>query len=432
MVHGEPATPRAVRSPWLAIAAGGLLAAIWLVLHTSPPPMEGGGRQFFGLWRTRHVAVGLLLVAAGAAFAFPRTDRRVRRRAGAAALGLLGAWILLEILGATLISWPEVFAGSELSQMGTVAVPHLDVRGVAHEDLATSWGYATTPIPFRFRTDGRGFRNEVDRDAADVYLVGDSILVAGLLPWEATLAAQLEQRLGRPVMNVALVGLSPQAERKLLVESGLPLRGRLVLHFLFEGNDLLDSRSWRLRRADSAADPGPTRGLLIQELVVKLQKLTQPHPAYAAAHTGRIGGEDYLFGWLEPSFRGLEDELPEIAGSLEGFRRDVETAGGEYAVVLVPATIRVLGPLCTFAPGSDLADYRRHCGPLPEYLRGWAERSGTPYLDLTPALEESARHGAIPWFRGDTHWNATGHRVAAEAIAGWSFVRERTRATADR
>ena len=45
------------------------------------------------------------------------------------------------------------------------------------------------------------------------------------------------------------------------------------------------------------------------------------------------------------------------------------------------------------------------------------ERARISLVDLTAPLQRSAREGAIPWFWGDTHWNAIGHVVAAQAIA---------------
>ncbi|MFN7146144.1 MAG: alginate O-acetyltransferase AlgX-related protein, partial [Myxococcota bacterium] len=43
---------------------------------------------------------------------------------------------------------------------------------------------------------------------------------------------------------------------------------------------------------------------------------------------------------------------------------------------------------------------------------------GVAACDLTPALAASVARGDRPYFRYDGHWNATGHTVAADAIAG--------------
>jgi len=49
---------------------------------------------------------------------------------------------------------------------------------------------------------------------------------------------------------------------------------------------------------------------------------------------------------------------------------------------------------------------------------------GVPFLDLTPALRR-ADHGVLggPYYVYDGHWNAHGHRVAAEEVG--RFLRER-------
>lgn len=402
------------------------LAAVWLWFSTSPPPMEGHARQFFGAWRTRNFGVALFLVWLAVLAPFALGSRRAWMRFVLVHAVVAAAWILLEIAGILgIVAWHDMFAGRGLEQMGTRAVPEVDESGVTFEDLSRSWGFTSPPIPFHFRTDRHGFRNEPDRESADVYLLGDSFLVAGLLPHEKILSAALEGRLSRPVMNVALIGLSPQAERDLLLASGVPLDGRLVLQFVFEGNDLLDSAAYRgLRKPEEEKEPAMLERTLLNSLVVRLQLLTQPHPAYAARRTGRIGDREYRFGWIRSSFDGWEGEMQPIADVLAELAANVRGAGGTYAVVLIPSKLRVLGPYCTWPEGSELSDYARHCSPLPEFLRTWSGRSGIPFLDLTPALSAAVREKTVPWFEGDTHWNEIGHRVAAEAIAAWPIVEE--------
>src|SRR5207247_7280932 len=105
-------------------------------------------------------------------------------------------------------------------------------------------------------------------------------------------------------MNVAVSGQGPQEEEELLFSTGLPLQGRLLLHFVFEGNDLLDSAAWR-RGSWTQELPWKERTLLNQ-LVVRAQSLTQAEPSYARSRTGWIGDEAYRFYWLRFSFEGLD------------------------------------------------------------------------------------------------------------------------------
>jgi len=426
VVTGNDRTRSASARRGARILAPALVAAAILILWltASPSRDDGGGGQLFGAWRTRHVLVAFVaLWLAAVAFAAARSDRAARRvLIVTVTLGL--AWAALELVGlAGLVSYSRLSGGPETEQRGVRAVPHLDETGETREDLALRWNLPSALIPYRYRTDRRGFRNEPDRENADVYCLGDSFLVAGLVPFEDILSAQLEQLLGRPVMNVALVGLSPQEERELFDASKLDVAGRLVLHFVFEGNDLRDSARWRRGASQPAQGESWTKRTLAHQLVLRLQDLTQDKVAEVEGRTGWIDGTPYRFNWLSNSFRGYEDELAPITECLGRMRRDVEAAGGRYAVVLIPAKIRVLGPLCTFGTGSAIADWRAHCGPAPEYLRAWSEREGVAYVDLTPALVESARAAAVPWFPADTHWNAIGHRVAADALSESEAVR---------
>ncbi len=402
----------------LAVATAGL----WF--WAEPSRDVDGGRRLFGLWRTRHLLLALAaLWIASVSLAAARSDRALRRAVIVSAT-LAAAWAALELVGLLgLVSYSQLNRGQAQEQRGVRAVPHLDESGETREDLALKWNLPSPSIRYRYQTDRRGFRNVPDRASADVYCLGDSFLVAGLVPFEDILSAQLEHRLGRPVMNVALVGLSPQEERELFLASGLDLSGRLVLHFVFEGNDLRDSARWR--RAATGQAPGESwrERTLAHQLVLRLQGLTQDKAAEVELRTGWIDGTPYRFNWLSNSFRGYEDELGPITECLGQMRRYVEAAGGRYAVVLIPAKIRVLGPLCTFGDGSAIADWRAHCGPAPEYLRAWSERERVAYVDLTPALVQSARAGAAPWFPADTHWNAVGHRVAAAAVSESEVVR---------
>jgi lysophospholipase L1-like esterase len=52
-------------------------------------------------------------------------------------------------------------------------------------------------------------------------------------------------------------------------------------------------------------------------------------------------------------------------------------------------------------------------------LRDDCAREGTPFLDLTPALQDEARRGRQLYWREDGHWNPEGHRIVANAVASW-------------
>ena len=409
-------------------ALGALLLAAAIVCLVVPAlggRVENEGAHFFGVWRLRHVALAATLAWTGGVLLVWTLSRRLATGLAIFLAALAVALAAAEAIGFALgIDWSTALSGSGKLTLGHTAIPHLEQTGVAQQDIAPFCDLPFERVPYRFRADQRGFRNEVDRDAADLYLLGDSFIVAGLVPSEELVGTRLEARLGRPAMNVALSGISPQAERDLLLGSGLPLDGRLVLHFVFEGNDLRDSSENRRGVRSEGGERSLLDRSLCVALVVKLQRATEGWVARPKCSKGELGGETYLFGWLRSSFEGLEGECQVIAETLLGLKQEVEARGGAYAVVLIPAKIRVLGPFCTWPADSAIAEVESHLNPLRAYLAQWGAEQGVALLDLTEPLTASVRAGRVPWYPADTHWNGAGHAVAAEAIAGWAPVAE--------
>jgi hypothetical protein len=401
-----------------ALLCGGA-TALWLLLTTAT---EMDQLLLFGQWRIRH----FLPAIAGTWLVAVLLIRWMSVRAGTGFLKIsvfaLIVLLLLEGIGLTgLVAYGELFHPKGAA-LGKEALPHLDVRGETFQDLALRWRRPSEPIEFHYRTDRRGYRNMEDRAEADIYLLGDSILVAGLLPLEDTVTGLLERKLGASVMNISLIGVGPPEERDMLLEAKLPLENRLVLHWVFEGNDLLDSGE---ALGDGAAAGGRFRRTFTFNLLLLLQRFTDaPDPS---RNTGWIGEHEYLFSWLESSHRGLLDRLSNIEDALADTRRHVVASGGRHAVVYVPAKIRVLGPLCRWPDGSPLADLPAQLNPMREPFLKWCGDEGIPVLDLTQALRRSADSGQIPWFWGDTHPNEIGHRVMAEETARWEVVRQRAK-----
>lgn len=410
------------------------LAGLWLATHTSEPP-PAPGRLLFGLWQTRNLAVALALAWLAAGVVCAASGRRGAAHFLVATVSLAGCWAALELVGiAGLVSYPELLGNQERESLGERRVPDLDLAGTAREDLAEHWNLSRPPLPFHFRTDSNGFRNEPERASTDVVCLGDSFLVDGLVPHADLVTARLEALLGRTVQSIALVAVGPQEEADLLAEIRPPLDGRLLLHFVFEGNDLLDSAGYFALRERLEAGPDAARETswtetpwkertLANQLVLRLQFLTDPDPGFLRHRRGWIGGDEYYFQWLRQSFEGFEGEISRITKTLGEIRTFVESAGGSYVLVLIPSKIRVLGAFCRFEEGSEIADWREHCGPLPAALRAWCAESSVPYVDLTEPLRASARAGAIPWFQADTHWNSIGHRVAAETLGEFEPIR---------
>ena len=413
------------RAPLIGLAIGlAVTAGLYLFLTAQPPER---GHRIFGLWRDRHflIACGLFWLALLTCMAL--VSRRLLFLWIRASLLVGMTWAILELAGLLgLVSYHGFSSKTPFpNSLGAKPIPLVDIRGTTFSDSGgPAWGLPKKAIPFHYKTDRRGYRNRHDRSEADLYLVGDSMLVAGLVPLENTVTARLEVMLRRPTMTLALIGIGPQEERDIFLTANLPMTDRLILHFVFEGNDLQDSKYYpqKISRGGKDANPAPLQRTLLYNLLQWLQHHTQPVNALAPRRIGYIDGEPYTFVYTAEDYEGVQDEVGSICQALDDMRSVVTQAGGTYAVVLVPDKLRVLGPLCRWPEGSDLVHHERHMSPLRDLLIRWCQSEGIPLLDLTDPLSHAAASGEIPWFATDVHPNEIGHRVMAEAIKNWDVT----------
>ena len=283
------------------------------------------------------------------------------------------------------------------------------------------WGLPSRSHPFHYKTDRRGFRNQVDREAGDIYLVGDSILVAAAVPFPETVCGRLEAATGLAAINIALIAISPQEERDLLLEAEVPLDGRLVLQFVFEGNDLMDSAAYRRGRSSSRPPSSFATRSLVHNLIVATQRATDRRVQRKGRLVASYEGQDVLFLWDKRSFSGLEGEWAAVAEALSETREYVHANGGTYGIVFVPAKLRVLGRFCKWP--EDSRGYEAHLSPMRDLLLRWCKDTGTSVVDATPDLVAAASAGEIPWLFGDTHPSGVGHEAMLRAILKADFVR---------
>lgn len=401
-----------------------LLMATGLMLYVGADtaPDNITTRRLFGLWRARSVGVAFAFFLLAIALCFAARSRSAIWTYAVAVTSVMLLSVLLELGGRIgLVSWDTTFRPpfGNPNSLGARPIPHLDITGQARQDTASVWGLPTTPIPFHYVTDRHGYRNLVDRPSADVYLLGDSVLVAALVPMQDTVAARLETLLRRRVMQVALNDASPQEMQQRFRELRQPLDGKRVVQFVFEGNDLQDSAALLLA-ARPRAESGQS---LFENLWHVLTRLSQPTLGIAALRSCIIENQRVGFLWSRESFAGVESQASVISDAMARFADEIRQAGGQYNAVFVPTKWRVLGPQCTQLPAkSDLHDAAQHLSPLRDHMLAWSLRTGIPLLDLTPPLLQASQQGVMPWFELDTHWNAAGHAVVANAMAAWSAL----------
>jgi hypothetical protein len=423
------------RLTWLAAA---LLCVIsgagWILLADDPSQL---GTAVLGRYRERWFLLNVAVsYAAGWALlcALVHPRRGLMFRVVLAHLGIAIAVLCLE--GVAFVGLVDFrlfarqgWAGGMRSRQATAlglrhqGTPGTTKSGYVMPDLCVHLGAPGTLQPYTYTTDAFGLRNAGDKSDARVICLGDSVLVAGLLPVADRVTDRLERALGERVLMVAESGYAPQEELLRLDGLGLDLSGRLVIQFIFAGNDLVDSARWRAWRSRGARADWPDSGFV----KCVLTSLHRPHPRAA---TQRIGFFRCGQGRVEPVYflhdaaahQGLRDEFNVLATVLSAANRRIKNSQGCYAVVLVPMTLTVLAARCEWPAGSALADPARQEGALGGWLQELCQSEGIPYFDLTPALRAVAARGELPFFANDTHLNERGHEAMADALVGW--VRE--------
>jgi hypothetical protein len=404
-------------------AAAALAGAVLLLVVRHEPPQLG--RRLFGGWRAGDVALAAVLVYVGGLLLLSCASRLAAQRLLLVTFATAIAWLGAEVVHVA-VHDPDAPAAA----LGRRRQPNADVHGETPPDIAWAWGLPCEPVRFHFTTNAAGHRNPRDRDRGQVYCLGDSCLVGALLPWPDTVVARLEQALRVPCVNVALIGLAPQeAQAEFRALTPAPdLTDRLVLQFLCEDNDLLDSHGLAAAAAADGASAAPAPALwrrtLTERTILALQTWTQPVVAEAERRTGRFADHEVRFLWRHERGGAAERQVDVILAALESFGAEVAARGGTFGVVLIPAKLRALAPHCTFPADTDLGPDERAHWPLAERLAAWSHRSGIPSLDLHDALSAAAAAGRLTWFADDTHWNAAGAEVAAAAVAAWPVVRD--------
>jgi hypothetical protein len=292
-------------------------------------------------------------------------------------------------------------------------------EGDAPPNLVLYMNADAPPVPFRIETDRFGLRNPPGKGAPEVFLLGDSFLQAALTPAEETVTERLERRLGVPVLNVSEYGYSPQEELIRLETTGFDLSGKVVVHFIFEGNDLKDSRIWRAWLSRRFKSDWPDSGL-----VKNLAGLLHAPSRKAAARrlglfAGQGGDKKTWFLYDAPGMARQMKEFGTLEAVLAEARNEVVRKGGAYGVVFIPAKITVMHDACTWPAGSDFATIRPMEGPLGKALEATCADAGISFRSIADPLRALAARGISPYHAADTHLSSAGHEATAIYLEPW-------------
>jgi len=101
---------------------------------------------------------------------------------------------------------------------------------------------------------------------------------------------------------------------------------------------------------------------------------------------------------------------------LDDLDRRVRESGSRLVVALIPTRFQVDDALWAARAAAIGIDPLSHDLRIPNRrLAAWAQERGVAFVDLLERFRAANRSNSF-YFAGDAHWNAAGHRLAAEAI----------------
>lgn len=300
-----------------------------------------------------------------------------------------------------------------------------------------------------------------------VLALGDSFVEGYTVPDEQTVARVLETTIGGPgcpaeVLNAGHAAYSTDQEYLFHRDEGVKYHAQVVLLFFYYNDVLanvisnyfgspkprLEKREGRVvltndpvprpppPDASASGPPRPPRTLMGSVALEWVRdRLARGAPraynALARLHLwDPLGGDAVEKGDSLRVFKRRRQPDVEEAWTLTGdiveaLAREAEQNGSRFALVYVPSRMEVSDrdwELTRLSYGMEEGVWDR--GLVAARVAEMGKLGHFPVLDLTPALRQATgRVVGEPYLLYDGHWNARGHRAAADAVA--SFLRDR-------
>jgi lysophospholipase L1-like esterase len=276
-------------------------------------------------------------------------------------------------------------------------------------------------------TDGHGFRNPWPWPAqAEIVTLGDSLTfgygVDDAQAWPAILAQKLSPL---RVINLGLIGASPEQYVRAYETFGHPLRPKLVVVGLYVGNDFSDTELfhrwvhvgapgnylvWRSFDKDGAIEGFLRRHSYLVHLLLHARAV---YRNWAVSEPRQLVLGPNVRVQLQPSLMTplIENAAPDqpafqlVVQALSRLHTLATAQGTQVLVVFQPTKEQVYLPLL----GESVRD---PSAPLRAVL----EAQGISYFDLLPAFWRHAEGREQLFFAADSHPNQQGYQLIAQEV----------------
>lgn len=305
--------------------------------------------------------------------------------------------------------------------------PHLEKRLIPEAHFE----FATPEYRYVVETNALGFRDRyhpVDPPPKTrrILILGDSFTYGPGVAQDRIFPALLEQNLNAggqqhfEVMAMACGGYGPEHYRAALTHLGLHYDPDIVVLAIYVDNDVTESLD--LTPPTHTPQPrgfrhwlyGINNWLEVRSHAFILLRSRLDYPLW------KLGLRPYYF---PPVF--WKEIAPEIERHWQrtfGVLKDIRALCAEHDIrllaMLIPARYQVHEEIWEKFVDVYEIDTATVDLELPQRkFRAFFERHGMVYVDPLPAFREQGQEELL-YFPVDGHWNATGHRLCAQVLAG--------------
>ena len=310
------------------------------------------------------------------------------------------------------------------------------------ESIPGPGGLYTAEIVSLGFPDGAGFRDDGITPPVDSVFIGDSFVWGFGVELADSISERYEHLTGRDAVNLGMTSwTSPTQYARILARYGVPLQPKFAFMEALIENDFGDLPTFAAWEASDTTKSYPewmtdqSRGYKPDTLSYKLRRFLYDHTAL-----GRFVSDRVQFG-IKDEARPVEGDIFHItAGGLDLYldRREMPAPldkpdAGQIALFRtaledsrVTAAKNGIRLVVFIVPTKEMVYQDRFPDPALRAAVDWryvalrqlVAETGIESIDLLPPLRAAAR-GEQLYFARDTHWNARGHAVAAQAIADY-------------